>query len=138
MGQLGGPHIPFRRIDPDEEADRLAALRSGVPVTETAGEPAEITCAPVAVSKLAADAAKFSTAGYVLLKMGSVLHMGNSPGVVLTFEVHDSGRVLAPDGWEAVIKDGLITGAKRTGTPSPDAHLRRWNGWAKSYGEYPR
>ena len=117
----------FREIpDPEAEMERLAALREGVPVTETAGEPTEITCEPVAVSKLAADAVKFSTAGYVLLKMGSVQQMGRSPGPVLTFEVHDSGIVIAPDGWVATFKGDMITGARHTGRPSPDAHLRRW------------
>jgi hypothetical protein len=117
----------FREIpDPEAEMERLAALRDGVPVTETAGEPDGITCEPVAVAKLAADAVKFSTAGYVLLKMGSVQQMSRSPGIVLTFEVHDSGIVIAPDGWAATFDGGMITGARRTGRPSPDAHLRRW------------
>ena len=118
----GAREIP----DPQAEMERLAALRDGVPVTETPGEPDSITCQPVAVSKLAADAVKFSTAGYVLLRMGSVQQMGRSPGPVLTFEVHDNGTVIAPDGWAAVIEDGTVTGARRTGLPSPDAHLRRW------------
>lgn len=122
------PHIPGARQipDPEAEAERLAALRDGVPVTETPGEPDSITCQPVAVSKLAADAVKFSTAGYVLLRMGPVQHMSRSPGVVLTFEIHDNGIVIAPDGWVATFDGDMITGARRTGLPSPDAHLRRW------------
>ena len=112
--------------DPQAETERLAALRDGVPTTETAGETAGITCDPVAVAKLADDAVKFSTAGYVLLRMGSVLQMARSPGIVLTFEVHDDGRVIAPDGWAATFDGDMITGARHTGLPSPDAHLRRW------------
>jgi hypothetical protein len=121
-------HIPGAREirDPQAEMERLAALRDGVPTTETAGETAEITCDPVAVAKLADDAVRFSTAGYVLLRMGSVLQMGRSPGIVLTFEVHDDGIVIPPDGWEVISDEGTITGARHTGQPAPNGHLRRW------------
>jgi hypothetical protein len=122
------PFIPGAREIPDPEAEmeRLSALRDGVPVTEVPGQATEVTCERIAVSKLAADAVKFSTAGYVLLKMGSVQQMGRSPGPVLTFEVHDNGMVIAPDGWVATFDGDMITGARHTGRPAPDAHLRRW------------
>lgn len=116
----GAREIP----DPQAEIERLAAMRSGVPVTETPGEAAEITVEPVAVAKLAADAAHYSTAGYVLLKMDTGNR--NRAEAALTFEVHDDGTVIPPDDWEAVIEDGMITGARRTGQPAPNAHLRRW------------
>lgn len=119
--------------DPQAETDRLAALRSGVPTSEVAAELTQITCEPVAIAKLAADAVKFSTAGYVLLKMGSVLHMSRSPGPVLTLEVHDDGTVIPPDGWEVISEEGMITGARHTGQPAPNAHLRRW----KHRGSHP-
>jgi len=112
----GAREIP----DPEAEIDRLDALRSGVPTAEALAEVTEFTCEPVAVAKLAADAVKFSTAGYVLLRMGG------SAAPLLTFEVHDSGMVIAPDDWVATFDGGMITGARYTGRPAPDGHLRRY------------
>ena len=116
----------FPRIDPDAEAERLAAMRSGVPTAETPAKLTGLTCEPIAVSKLVSDAATFSTAGYVLLKMGS------EASAVLTFEIHDDGIVIAPDGWVATFDGDMITGARHTGRPSPDAHLRRWRSRGRS------
>ncbi len=81
---------------------------------------------PVSIAKLAADASRVSTAGYVLLKVAVDLGDGRDFAVIL--EIHDDGSVIPPDGWEVAIADGMMTGVRHTGQPAENGHLRRWQG----------
>jgi hypothetical protein len=87
---------------------------------DAVAEAGSMEIEPVAVAKLAADAADYSTAGYVLLKMGG------AKAPVITLEVHDDGTVIPPDDWEVTVRDGMITGARHTGQPAENCGLRRW------------